>query len=284
MEKGVGPAFSRATGYKYLGEAEGSVLGANMIKGKLRTPDVFISADPNVNHMLMGAENGNLVRWYSTIFGNSLALGYNPQSRFASELAQVHMGDFHLYEILQNKEFRLGRGDPEIDPKGYRTLFLFDLAEKYYKQPGLATKILHDPDHPTMVYPEVQLVARLEAGQLDACVFYRNEIAEHNFPYVTFPPELDLSDPELDSSYSVAKYVSRKGTTSSGSAIVYSITIPENSQNRDGAIALVSYLLSDDGREIMEKHALRMIHPVVSGEIAAIPPTLENLLKNVTSR
>jgi molybdate/tungstate transport system substrate-binding protein len=284
MEKDLGPAFSRATGYKYLGEAEGSVLGANMIKGKLRAPDVFISADPNVNHVLMGAENGNLVRWYFTIFGNSLALGYSSQSRFAPELAQVHMGDFHLYEILQNKEFRLGRGDPELDPKGYRTLFLFDLAEKYYKQPGLAVNLLHAPDHPTVVYPEVQLVARLEAGQLDACIFYRNEVAEHNLPYIAFPRELDLSDPELDSSYSVAKYVSPKGATFSGSAIVYSITIPENSRNRDGAIALVRYLLSDEGRKIMEKHALRIIQPVVSGEIAAVPPTLQNLLKNVTSR
>jgi molybdate/tungstate transport system substrate-binding protein len=284
MEKDVGPAFSRARGYKYLGEAEGSVLGANLIRGKLRTPDVFISADPNVNHVLMGAENGNLVRWYFTIFGNSMALGYNPQSRFAPELAHVHMGDFHLYEILQNKEFRLGRGDPEIDPKGYRTLFLFDLAEKYYKQPGLAIKILHAPDHPTMIYPEVQLVARLEAGQLDACIFYRNEVAEHNLPFITFPRELDLSDPKLDSEYSVSKYVSPKGVAYNGSAIVYSITIPENSRNRDGAIGLVSYLLSDEGRKIMEKHALRIIQPVVSGEIEAVPPTLQNLLKNVTPR
>ena len=55
-------------------------------------------------------------------------------------------------------------------------------------------------------------------------------------------------------------------------------------ENRDGAIALVRYLLSDEGRKIMEKHALRMIHPVMSGEIAAVPPTLKNLLENVTSR
>jgi molybdate/tungstate transport system substrate-binding protein len=135
-----------------------------------------------------------------------------------------------------------------------------------------------------MIYPEVQLVARLEAGQLDACIFYRNEVAEHNLPFITFPRELDLSDPKLDSDYSVSKYVSPKGVTYNGSAIVYSITIPENSRNRDGAIALVSYLLSDEGRKIMEKHALRIIQPVVSGEIEAVPPTLQNLLKNVTPR
>ena len=142
MEMDVGPAFSRATGYKYLGEAKGSLLSANLIKEKLRTPDVFISADPKVNQRLMGNENGDLVRWYATIFGNEMVLGYNPNSRFAAELKQVGTNDTRLYEILQEKGFRLGRGDPELEPKGYRTLFLFDLAERHYQLTGIGTKDL----------------------------------------------------------------------------------------------------------------------------------------------
>jgi len=284
MEKDLGPAFSRATGYKYLGEAKGSLMSANLIKEGLRRPDVFISADPKVNQLLMGAKNGNLVRWYSTIFGNAMVLGYNPQSRFAAELSQVGSNQFRLYEILQQKGFRLGRGDPELEPKGYRTLFLFDLAEKYYKQPGLALKILNGGDHPTLVFPEEQLTARLEAGQVDAGIFYRNEVAEHSLPFIAFPRELDLSEPELDANYNAATYVSPKGIKYNGSAIVYSVTIPENSQNREGAVALVSYLLSNDGRNIIEKHVLRIIQPVVSGEIEAVPLTLRTVITKVTSR
>jgi len=284
MEKDLGPAFSRATGYRYLGEAKGSLTSANLIKEKLRTPDVFISADATVNHLLMGAENGKLVRWYSTIFGNAMVLGYNPQSRFAAQLMEASGSEFHLYEVLQQKGFRLGRGDPELEPKGYRTLFLFDLAERYYKRPGLAVHILYGGDHPTLVFPEEQLVARLEGGQVDAGIFYRNEVAEHSLPFISFPREIDLSDPGLNSDYKAATYVSTKGITYSGSAIVYTVTIPENSQNREGAIALVSYLLSDEGREITEKHALQIIHPGVFGEIEAVPLALQTLLKKVNSR
>ena len=281
MEVDVGPSFTRATGCKYLGEAKGSVLAANLIKEKLRTPDVFISADPKVNQRLMGKENGELVRWYAAIFGNEMVLGYNPKSRFAAELEQVGTNNTRLYEILQEKGFRLGRGDPELEPKGYRTLFLFDLAEKHYQRPGLAEKILNNPEHPTLIFPEEQLVARLEAGQLDAGIFYRNEVAEHSLPFIAFPRELNLSDPELDPDYSAATYVSPKGTTFAGSAIVYSITIPETSQNREGAIALVGFLLSEEGRKIVEKHALRLIQPLVSGEIDAAPPTVQTALKKV---
>jgi molybdate/tungstate transport system substrate-binding protein len=284
MEIDLGLAFSRATGYKYLGEAKGSLLSANLIKEQLRTPDVFISADPKVNLLLMGPESGNLVRWYATTFGNELVFGYHPNSRFADQLKQLGANNIRLYAILQQKGFRLGRGDPELEPKGYRTLFLFDLAEKYYRQPGLAMKILHDAQHPTLVFPEKQLVARLEAGQLDAGIFYRNEIAEHSLPFIAFPRELNLSDPALDSYYSSATYMNPKGVTYSGSAIVYSITIPEHSQNRDGAIALVNFLLADEGRKIVEKHALRPVQPMVSGEIEAVPSALQTALKRVSSR
>jgi molybdate/tungstate transport system substrate-binding protein len=283
METDIGPAFSRASGYKYLGEAKGSVLSANLIKEKLRTPDVFISADPKVNQLLMGNENGDLVRWYATIFGNEMVIGYNPHSRFAAELTQVGTDDPRLYEILQEKGFRLGRGDPELEPKGYRTLFLFDLAEKHYQRLGLAQKVLNNPGHPTLIFPEEQLVARLEAGQLDAGIFYRNEVVEHRLPFVRFPSELNLSDSDLDPIYGSATYVSPKGTRHVGSAIVYSITIPEISQNREGAIALVSFILSDEGRKIVEKHALRLIQPVISGEIDAVPPRLQTALKKSRS-
>jgi len=50
---------------------------ANMMKDKLRRPDVFISADPKVNDLLSGPENGDLVRWYATVFRNELVLAYN---------------------------------------------------------------------------------------------------------------------------------------------------------------------------------------------------------------
>jgi molybdate/tungstate transport system substrate-binding protein len=284
MEKDVGPSFSRATGYGYQGEAKGSLLSANLIKEKLRTPDVFISADPNVNQLLMGKENGDLVRWYATIFGNEIVLGYNPMSRFAPELKQVGTDDTRLYEIIQEKGFILGRGDPELEPKGYRTLFLFDLAEKRYRQPGLAQKVLNNPEHLTKIYPEEQLVARLEAGQLDAGIFYRNEVAEHRLPFIRFPRELNLSEPDLDPDYAAATYVNPKGAKYIGSAIVYSIAIPENAHNREGAIELVSFLLSDEGRKIVEEHALRLIQPLVFGEADALPLPVQTALKKIDSR
>ncbi len=84
MENGIGPAFTKATGIGYQGEAQGSLGAAQLIRDRLRSPDVFISADPVVNEkILMGPQNGNLVRWFATVAYSQLVLAYSPHSRFA---------------------------------------------------------------------------------------------------------------------------------------------------------------------------------------------------------
>jgi len=84
MENGVGPAFAAATGYQYKGEAHGSLGAARLIHDHLRSPDVFVSADPSVNvNVLMGQKNGDLVTWFVTLASSQLVLAYNPKSHFA---------------------------------------------------------------------------------------------------------------------------------------------------------------------------------------------------------
>jgi molybdate/tungstate transport system substrate-binding protein len=84
MENGLGPAFA-AAGTAYHGEAHGSLGAGRLIRDHLRTPDVFISADPTVNEtVLMGKENEDLVTWFVTFASSQLVLAYNPRSRFAA--------------------------------------------------------------------------------------------------------------------------------------------------------------------------------------------------------
>ncbi len=285
MEKDVGPAFGRATGYTYQGEGKGSVALANIIKDKLRVPDVFISADPRVNDLLMGAEDARFVRWYAVVFRNEMVVAYNPKSRFASDLEEAKAGKRPVHEVLQRKGFRLGRTDPQLDPKGYRTLFLFDLAERYYREPGLRDRIVGAPDNQAQIFPEEQLLARLETGQLDAGIFYRNEAVERRLPFVTFPRELNLSDSRLDTQYATATYVSPKGTRYWGGAIVYTVTILETSPNREGAVAFVSFLLSTQGRDILREHGLPFINPpLLYGDKSAVPLGLRSLVEGSATR
>ncbi len=134
MEKKVGPGFEQATGYSYQGEGKGSTALANEIKGKLRTPDIFISADAAVDKSLMGASNGNYVSWYVPFARTSLVIGYNPNSKFAADFQAAASGSKPWYQVLEESGMRIGRTDPALDPKGVRTIILMELAQQYYHQ------------------------------------------------------------------------------------------------------------------------------------------------------
>ena len=279
MEKKVGPTYTQATGYPYEGEGKGSTALANEIKGKLRTPDIFISADANVDKSLMGSANGNYVSWYAPFARTSIVIGYNPSSKFAADLQAAASGSKPWYQVLEEPGLRLGRTDPALDPKGVRSIIVMKLAQQYYHQPNLSQKILGTTENARQIFPEEELVSRLGSGQLDAGFFYLNEVKEQNLPYITLPDQINLSDPSLNTTYAKATYTDPKtGKTTKGAATVYTITIPSTSKNMPGAIAFVSFLLSSQGGSILTGDGMTLVTPAVSGNAATVPGQLQPIL------
>jgi molybdate/tungstate transport system substrate-binding protein len=274
MENGLGPAFSKATGYEYQGEAQGSLGAARLIHDHLRSPDVFISADPSVNEaVLMGGQNQNMVTWFVTMASSQLVLAYNPQSKFAGKFQAAAAGSIPWYEVLQTPGVRFGRGDPRIDPKGYRTLFLFDLAAKHYNLPKLPA-LLGDPLNPDQVFPEIVLLARVESGQFDGGFFYRHEVVAHKLPYVTLPPEINLGDPKFSAFYAESAYTTPSGDTVTGAPIIFTITIPNTVQHKAAAEEFVRFMLSSNN--LLEQFGLGSVDHRLAGDIGQVPTDLRS--------
>ena len=269
MENGLGPAFIKATGCKYQGEAQGSLGAAQMIRDHIRTPDVFISADPSVNQtVLMGPKNGNLVKWFTTLAASQLVLAYSPQSKFAAKFEDAANNKLPWYEVLEMPGVRFGRGDPRIDPKGYRTLFLFRLAGRYYHRPKIPA-LLGDPLNPAQVFPEIVLMARVESGQFDAGIFYKHEVVAHKMPYIALPPEINLGDQRLSAVYARESYTTPSGEHVIGSPILFTITIPETVRHREGALSFVRFLLFSD--QLLEQFGLGKVAHQVGGDMSQVP-------------
>jgi molybdate/tungstate transport system substrate-binding protein len=275
LENGLGAAFSKATGHAYKGEAQGSLGAARMIHDHLRSPDVFISADPTVNEtVLMGDKNGKLVSWYSTMAASQLVLAYNPKSPFADKFKAAAAGTIPWYEVLQIPGVHFGRGDPSTDPKGYRTLFLFDLAGKHYRKPEIPA-MLGDPMNPAQVFPEIVLLARVESGQFDAGIFYKHEIVAHHLPFITFPPEINLGDPKFARFYAEATYQLPSGDRVTGAPIIFTITIPRTVSHPAAAEAFVRFMLSSP--KLLEGFGFTTIEHQVGGDREQIPAGLREL-------
>src|SRR5258708_32212803 len=182
LEKSVGPEFEKASGFTYQGEGQGSLGAAKMIFDGLRSPDVFISADAAVNDKVLMTPDKKLTDWYVTFASSAMVLGFNPKSKFNSIFEQVQAGKVPWYEALKTPGLKLGRTDPNLDPKGYRARCLFHLAENYYR-PNDLLSLLGAPANPAQIFPDPQLLIRMESGQLDAGFFYRHEVVAHKMPF-----------------------------------------------------------------------------------------------------
>ena len=248
MEHGVGPAFDKASGDTFQGFAGGSSGLANQIKGKLRQGDVFISASPKVNDGLMGAANGDWVRWYVTFAQSPLVIGYDASSKFAADFKSKPW-----YQVLMEPGIKIGRTDPKLDPKGALTVTLMKAAEAFYNSPGLSEKIIGTPDNPAQVLPEETLVGRLQSGQLDVGFFYSTETADAKIPALTLPAEI-------------------------APKAVYTATILHNAPNAAGADAFLVFFLGADGQRIMTEHGLAAQKLTLSGDAGGVPKDVKALL------
>lgn len=248
MERGIGPQFDSATGESFAGYAGGSNQLANEIKGRLRPGDVFISASPQVDRMLMGAAGGEGVDWYVSFAESPLVLGYNAGSRFASDFTAKPW-----YAVLAEPGIRIGRTDPKLDPKGRLTLELLRRAAAFYRQPDLSRRILGPAENPDQVLPEEELVGRLQSGLVDAGFFYSTETAAAGIPAVPLPAKL-------------------------APKAIYTITILAGAPNPNGAEKFLTYLLGPDGRAIVRRYGLTMTTPTLNGNAAQAPAAVRALL------
>lgn len=97
----LGPALSQTSRVTLESEGGHSVALAQAIKaGRLRG-DVFLSADAEVNQIILGPENGEWIRWFVIFACNAVVLAYSPNSRFLADFEQARSGAIPWYEVLQ---------------------------------------------------------------------------------------------------------------------------------------------------------------------------------------
>ncbi|MCY3023744.1 MAG: tungstate ABC transporter substrate-binding protein WtpA [Planctomycetota bacterium] len=262
-------------------EAAGSRDTARKVSDLGRACDVLGAADCEViDELLMPQHAGFNIRFAS----NELGIAYTGRSKMG---AQINSGNWA--ETVLTPDVCFGRADPNSDPCGYRTLMLFQLAEKHLKQPGLAATLEAKHGRRFMRPKETDLLALLEAGEIDYLFIYRSVAQQHNLKFLRLPDELNLSSVQHAALYASATVqVSGKKpgetVTIKGAPIVYAVTIPNNAPHRELAVAYLALLLSPEGQAVMERHGQRPIVPAQTREYAALPEALKKLCAELGGR
>ena len=274
----IGPAFSTASGYTYQGQGAGSAAIANLIKGKVATPDVVEFADPAVDASLMGAANGGYLSWYFTFATTQLVVGFDPKSAAARDFRLVQKGKLPWYRALLQRSLHIGRTDPALDPKGYRALWMARLAAKVFHLKNFEKHLFGAAENSSQVFPEQVLVARLLTGQINAGVFYLSEVRDLGIPSITLPARINLGAQKDAKLYATQSYTLPSGQTVTGAPIQYTISIPGTVKNVSGAEAFVRFVLSARVRAIGRAHGLLPLRVRVVGGRDNVPASLRSLI------
>jgi len=272
--------------------------------------DVVATADAALIPMLMYAstvpETGEpYADWYIKFASNHLALAYTPQSKYASE---IDADNWH--EILARPDVKLGLSDPRFDASGYRTLMAFSLMENTLGRYDLFGPVFdgqftfpvtsfRDDDLTTITVPEIletesdshivlrggsiMLIALLESGDIDYAFEYESVIRQHGLEMLALPEKVNMGEADFESNYEAVQVdldFQRFATVKPqfrGERIGYGITIPANAPHPDEATLFIAFLLSPEGRAIMEADYHPLFDPFPVDGYTNMPGSLQAL-------
>jgi len=253
-------SFARANPVTVQQENAGSLETARKLTELHRIPDVIGLADHEVFEQLLMPQ---YVSTYYEFARNRMVIAYTPKSHGAAEISDVSWP-----RILQQPGVETGRANPALDPNGYRTLLVLQLAERFYAQPGLARRLLDAMPARNIRPNEAALVGLLQAGELDYIWSYESIAQAAGLRYVHLPPQIDLGDPTLAGEYvkvsvTVPGRTPRDSVTFRGEPIVYGIAVPIAAPHRALAERFLAWLTSPDGVRVLRAASLDALdHPL----------------------
>jgi molybdate/tungstate transport system substrate-binding protein len=253
-------------------ESFGSVDAVRQVTDLGREFDIVGVADYDVIPAIMMPKFAN---WYIAFAGNEMVILYTNKSKYASLINEKNW-----YTIITRPGVIVGVSDKDRDPSGYRAVLVTILASMHYYHNNytlydLLYKSKYSNNELVIKPKEVDLLAPLEAGQIDYVISYYSLAIQHKLNYVKLPPEVNLGDPKYAETYAKASVVVN-GKIMIGKPIMYAITIPNNALNKALAIEFIKILLSSDGRKIVELSGQKSFYPAyVYGEL---PNELKSLI------
>ncbi len=128
------------------------------------------------------------------------------------------------------------------------------LAEAYYKQAGLAQKILGNTINAAQIFAEPTVEARLQSGELDAASAYRIQPGPFGLPFIQLPDEINLGNQSMHAAYQSAT-LDLNGKTYHPQALVYYAATIVGAAHPDKAAAFVQWFSGPRAQAILRKYS-----------------------------
>ncbi len=224
----------------------GARWGAKQILAGAKA-DLFVSADRHSINDLLYPTYCERARSFAS---SEMVISYTERSKFQEELTADNWMD-----ILLRPGVAYGHTDPELDPAGYRTLLVWQLAAHHYGRPDLYEQLQDTFSLENQLTNGPEIEKRLADGRLDYFFGYKSSAMHRGGKYMDLPVEINLGDPKYASLYSKARLTlsgAEEGTsvTLQGEPIFYSLAVCKGSEEKEEAIRLADFLCTQ-GQDVL---------------------------------
>jgi len=252
MEKCLEHFSLQNSGLKFEMKGVGSREGAERLLSGEKY-DIIALADQALFAELLVPE---LVGKYFVFAADQIVIAYNHSSRGSQEITQENWVD-----ILLKPQVSFARSDHHLVPRGYRTLMVWQLAEKFYDRPGL-NSTMQAACMPYSTYPKsLDLSSALFKGNVDYAFLYSSEAKQLGLPYIVLPSKINLSNPAYANFYDQASVkveskIPGKSVIIHGNPIEFAVGLAKDSQHPELAQSFVDLLTGSEGSSILEECGL----------------------------
>jgi molybdate/tungstate transport system substrate-binding protein len=266
-------------GVEIHGEALGSLDAIRRVTDLHQMCDIVISAD----WRLLAKLRHGIEPWVMIFAGNSIGILYGDGSRDANEITP-----HNWYEILTRPGVRVGHSNPERDPAGYWTLVMWQLAERYYRKPGLAARLDAACPRANIRPKAIDFTALVESGDIDYFFGYASDARRAGLKFLQLPLEINLGDIARASDYASAHV--RIGTGANareivGAPIAYGATLASDAPGRTLAIEFLKAMADEPGERAAKLSGLIPYSPARSFDFGnKMPAELRALCEPLNPR
>lgn len=259
--------------------------------------DILASADYTLIPAMMMPDFAD---WYIAFANNEMVLTYSDKSVYADEITPENW-----YDILRRDDVIWAFSNPNLDPCGYRTPMVIQLAEDYYGDDMIFDDLIGsqtaiycteegdkmnlfapedlNPDtaHVTIRDKSVELVSMVLEGGLDYAWEYLSVAEQNDLLYVSLPKAINLSSVSFADDYALVTITTSDGNTNVGKPIVYGVTIPTNAPNAEEAALFVEFIINEFGQSVFESQGQPPLVPSVASDVSLVPESLQELVSEM---
>lgn len=279
--------FSSSTGVQVAPlKSGGSTADASAIEAGA-PDDVFVSSSLAATS---SAYLGNLTAGWTIGFAtDQMVVAYsNSTTQTSAASSIISLGSTannsnatsdwnNFYTALVSGTVKVGISAPSQDPGGLRGWLALEAAGYLYAGGNMSAYtsiLLGDHDNVTAA-SAADLVAPLQAGDIQFLFTYKSAAVSNDLPFITLDSHVNLGTASLGSFYSKFSYTDSAGTTK-GAPIVISVTIPKSAVNTAEALQFVQYVVQN--AKSLSTFGVVPLSPCVIYESSSPPAAIQQLV------